>query len=53
MTTTATSSIANDTTIAGQSISRAQMETLIAQSMKPLVFEECDFEGVDLSRLNM
>lgn len=39
--------------IVGQMISRSQMESTIAQAIMPLVFESCDFEGVDLSRLNM
>ncbi|NLQ25022.1 pentapeptide repeat-containing protein [Shewanella sp. S-1] len=29
------------------------MEVLIKNSTKPLVFELCNFEGIDLSRLNM
>jgi len=39
--------------IVGQTISRSQMESLISASTNSLVFEDCDFEGVDLSRLNL
>lgn len=39
--------------IVGESISRQKMEAFIKKSTKPLIFETCDFDESDLSRLNM
>jgi uncharacterized protein YjbI with pentapeptide repeats len=41
------------TTISGTSLSRADIEKLIAQTGGPLVFEACDLDGADLSRLEL
>src|SRR5450830_1001228 len=53
MTNSDTATQANDTAIVGQTMSRSHMELLISKSTQPLVFEDCDFEGVDLSRLHL
>jgi len=50
---TANSTEANTAAIVGQTISRSEIEILIAEATQPLVFESCDFERVDLSRLNL
>jgi len=50
---TDTSANAKASAIVGQAISRSQMESLISGSTNSFVFEDCDFEGVDLSRLDM
>ncbi|MEO8121181.1 MAG: pentapeptide repeat-containing protein, partial [Rhodoferax sp.] len=39
------------TVISGETISRFQLEEFIARAKAPLVFEDCEFEGADLSRL--
>lgn len=53
MTDTAVLTIQNAIHIGGETISRMQMESLIANATKPLFFDGCDFEGADLSRLAM
>jgi uncharacterized protein YjbI with pentapeptide repeats len=46
---------AKDTCVAieGQVLTRQQLELLILDATSPLVFTACDFQGLDLSRLNM
>ena len=39
--------------IVGLTLTRVQVEALIADTDTPLLFEGCDFEGADLSRLNL
>mgnify|MGYP003414703877 FL=1 len=38
-------------TVSNQTLSRENLETLLAAATEPLAFESCDFEGADLSRL--
>lgn len=53
MTNIAILATSNVTDIVGQTISRLQMVSLIANAKTPLIFDGCDFEAADLSRLNM
>lgn len=53
MTSTTNSEMPSAADIVGEIISRVEMEALISAATKPLVFERCDFDGSDLSRLNM
>jgi uncharacterized protein YjbI with pentapeptide repeats len=39
--------------ITDQTLTRAQLEQLLAEAGAPLVFERCDFAGADLSRLDL
>lgn len=39
--------------ISNEKLDRTAIEHLIEDSPKPLKFEDCDFEGADLSRLNL
>jgi uncharacterized protein YjbI with pentapeptide repeats len=41
------------TTISGTSLSRAEIEELIARAAGPLVFDGCDLDGANLSRLEL
>jgi uncharacterized protein YjbI with pentapeptide repeats len=53
MTNTSASPQTNILLITGQTMSRARLEQLLAQEPQTLVFDDCDFEGVDLSRLRL
>jgi len=39
--------------ISGQTLSRADVLALLERGTGPLHFEQCDFEGADLSRLDL